>query len=387
MKRLVSCLMAALLVLVLSVPAYAYTADDLANKLYSGWSQTSSPSGLGGSWYAIVRQFLNSMSTDLSTVKTNSNVLVSKLELVNTYLSTISTKIQMIDTDTSNISTSLGSSSYGSVTYQMSQIRTLLTTISNASSAWTSSQATSVTNKVGTIDSNLSEAKNSLINSESWLNEIYNKSVTIDSDTSSISADVNSLFNGWILQQAGQYVNKNPRSWFGVVGLKINELNGYLVKDKINVTNFNDSDFGCMTWYKGVYATLYRLQQVLADDDDLQMRQDSEENKNVAKDAFLSYDSDTSVKPSDIGGLSNLGSGLRNNFDTGTVEASNLFDFWGSDNTFSWFTQETKDNMVNVSSSGSGARRARAQNDEPIYYSPYGEHMEEYERLMREGIK
>ena len=78
MKRLVSCLMAALLVLALSVPAYAYTADDLANKLYSGWSQTSSPSGLGGSWYAIVRQFLNSMSTDLSTVKTNSNVLVSK---------------------------------------------------------------------------------------------------------------------------------------------------------------------------------------------------------------------------------------------------------------------------------------------------------------------
>ena len=388
MKRLVSCLMAALLVLALSVPAYAYTADDLANKLYSGWSQTSSPSGLGGSWYAIVRQFLNSMSTDLSTVKTNSNVLVSKLELVNTYLSTISTKIQMIDTDTSNISTSLGSSSYGSVTYQMSQIRTLLTTISNASSAWTSSQATSVTNKVGTIDSNLSEAKDSLINSESWLNEIYNKSVTIDSDTSSINTDFHSLMSGWSLSQLpSRYINKNSPSWFGVVGYSVNEVYKKLTGEKINVTAMTDSDFGKSPWYKGVYGALYRLQQVLATDDDLQMRQDSEENKDAAKDAFLSYDSDTSVKPSDIGGLSNLGSGLRNNFDTGTVEASNLFDFWGSDNTFSWFTQETKNNMVNVSSSGSGARRARAQNDEPIYYSPYGEHMEEYERLMREGIK
>ena len=217
---------------------------------------------------------------------------------------------------------------------------------------------------------------------------IYNKSVTIDSDTSSIRTDVNSLFSGWSLNgNPAIYTNKTPGSWFGVVGLKVSELSNNLINSKVNVTNMTDTDFGHSTWYRGVYGSLYRLQQVLADDDDLQMRQDSEQNKNVAKDAFLSYDSDTSVKPSDIGGLSNLGSGLRNNFDTGTVEASNLFDFWGSDNTFSWFTQETKDNMVNVSSSGTGVRRARAQNDEPIYYSPYGEHMEEYERLMREGIK
>lgn len=393
MKRLVSCLMAALLVLALSVPAYAYTADDLANKLYSGWSQTSSPSGLGGSWYAIVRQFLNSMSTDLSTVKTNSDILVSKLGLVNTYLSTISTKIQSIDTDTSNISTSLGSSSYGSVTYQMSQIRTLLTTISNASSAWTSAQATTVTNKVGTIDSNLSEAKNSLINSESWLNEIYNKSVTIDSDTSSLLINSDDLKTGWFIYP--QLQRPSPKagyqnSWyFGVLQSLYNFREDFSLQkmNKSKIEANNDSNFSGLPFAEGVYSMLYRLQQVLADDDDLQMRQDSEENKDVAKDAFLSYDSDTSVKPSDIGGLSNLGSGLLNNFDTGTVEASNLFDFWGSDNTFSWFTQETKDNMVNVSSSGSGARRARAQNDEPIYYSPYGEHMEEYERLMREGIK
>lgn len=394
MKRLISFIIAVFLILSLSAPAYAYTADDLANKLYSGWSQTSSPSGLGGSWYAIVRQFLNSMSTDLSTVKTNSDILVSKLGLVNTYLSTISTKIQSIDTDTSNISTSLGSSSYGSVTYQMSQIRTLLTTISNASSAWTSSQATTVTNKVGTIDSNLSEAKDSLINSESWLNEIYNKSVTIDSDTSSLLINSDDLKTGWYiypqLQRPSSKEGYSGSWYFGVLQTVYNLHSSFSISrmNASRIKGFNDSTFAGQTFSEGVYAMLYRMQQVLADDDDLQMRQDSEENKNVAKDAFLSYDSDTSVKPSDIGGLSNLGSGLRNNFDTGTIAASNLFDFWGSDNTFSWFTQETKNNMVNVSSSGSGARRARAQNnDEPIYYSPYGEHMEEYERLMREGIK
>lgn len=375
MKRLVSCLMAALLVLALSVPAYAaYTADDLANKLYSGWSTTSTP--LSGSWYALVKSYLSGIDADLSL-----------------YLPYLSSLGHSTDGNASNTLVGLAKHFHSSLGYStdISGQATVLgylrgiynNSASSSSSAWTSSQATAVTNNTSSISSVVSAISDKLIH----LEPIYNNSVTIDSNVSSIKTDVGSLFNGWILQQAGQYVNKNPRSWFGVVGLKIDELNGYFLKDRINVSYMTDSDFGRNTWYKGVYGTLYRLQQVLATDDDLQMRQDSEENKDVAKDAFLSYDSDTSVKPSDIGGLSNLGSGLRNNFDTGMVEASNLFDFWGSDNTFSWFTQETKDNMVNVSSSGSGARRARAQNDEPVYYSPYGEHMAEYERLMREGIK
>lgn len=394
MKRLVSCLMAALLVFSLSLPAYAATADDLANKLYSGWTQTSSPTGVGSSWYAIVRQFLNSLDSNVSTIKTNSNSILSKLDsIINSYLHYIDSDTSNISTNSNSIVTALGSSSYGSVTYQMSQIRTLLTTISNASSAWTSSQASTVTDKISTIDSTLSESYTSLFNSESWLSEIYNNSVTIDSDTSSLRINSDDLKTGWFVYpqlQRPQAKAGYQGSWyFGVLQSLYNFRSDFSISNMTRgrVEGFTDSDFSHLTFSEGIYSMLYRMQQVLADDDDLQMRQDSEENKNVAKDSFLSYDSDTSVKPDDIGGLSNLGSGLRNNFDTGTVEASNLFDFWGSDNTFSWFTQETKDNMVNVSSSGSGSRRARAQNDEPIYYSPYGEHMEEYERLMREGIK
>lgn len=375
MKRLVSCLMAALLVLALSVPAYAYTADDLANKLYSGWSTTSTP--LSGSWYALVKSYLAGFDADLSL-----------------YLPYLSSLGHSTDGNASNTLVGLAKHFHSALGYStdiagqatvLGYLRGIYNnSASSSSSAWTSSQATAVTNNTSSISSVVSAISDKLI----YLEPIYDNSVTIDSNVSTINTDFHSLMSGWSLTQLqSQYINKNSPSWFGVVGYSVNEVYQKLTGQKINVTAMTDSDFGKSPWYKGVYGALYRLQQVLATDDDLQMRQDSEENKDTAKDAFLSYDSDTSVKPSDIGGLSNLGSGLRNNFDTGTVEASNLFDFWGSDNTFSWFTQETKDNMVNVSSSGSGARRARAQNDEPIYYSPYGEHMEEYERLMREGIK
>jgi hypothetical protein len=374
MKRIISVLMAALLVLVLSVPAYAaYTADDLANKLYSGWSTTSTP--LSGSWYALVKSYLSGIDADLSLYLPYLKNLGSSTDSDSSYTLVGTSKF---------LHNILGTTTYGSVTYQLSQIRTLLTTISNSSSAWTSAQASTVTSKVDSIDSILSEANSSLLNSESWLSEIYNYSVLNETNTSNFSSDFRSLMSGWSPSQLqSQYINKNSPSWFGVVGYSVNQLFGKLT-GKLKVSTMTDEDFGNAYWYKGVYGTLYRLQQVLATDDDLQMRQDSEENKNAAKEGFLSADSDTSVKSSDITGLSNLGSGLRSNFDTGTVEASNLFDFWGSDSTFSWFTQETKNNMVNVQTSEVATF---ALNDEPIYYSPYGEHMEEYERLMREGIK
>lgn len=343
MKRIISVLLAALLIFSLSVPAYAATIEDLLESI-NGYlanidDRVYAIANYTTTQLPVISQLLEQLFSVVSSYVEQSNVSLIYPKLQQLYL-----QFKAYDEDL-------------------------------------------MQNYIPSIDTGLTKCQEWLESLNGWASSIESDTSVIKTDTSVIKTDVDSLFNGWILQQAGQYVNKNPRSWFGVVGLKIDELNGYFVKDRINVSNMTDSDFGRNTWYKGVYGTLYRLQQVLATDDDLQMRQDSEENKDVAKDAFLSYDSDTSVKPSDIGGLSNLGSGLRNNFDTGTVEASNLFDFWGSDNTFSWFTQKTKDNMVNVSSSGSGARRARAQNDEPIYYSPYGEHMEEYERLMREGIK
>ena len=216
-----------------------------------------------------------------------------------------------------------------------------------------------------------------------WLESANGYLNTIDSSTTSIKTDVNSLFDGWALNgNPAIYTNKSPRSWFGVVGLKVSELSNGLVKSKADVTTMNDSNFGNAVWYKGVYGCLYRLQQVLADDSDLQMRQDTEENRDVFHNLFLNHsNSDAAVKPDQIISVSNLSVDLQTNFNT-EVDPLKLFDFLKDENPLAWFTQNCKDSMVSVSSSSS--RRA------PVASSPYGnyaaEHMQDYYNRL-EGAK
>lgn len=188
MKRFMCLLLAFSLLFCFSVPAYAYTSDDLANKLYSGWSDTSTP--LSGSWYALIKQYFSHLN--------------SKIDLWLPYLKNLGSS-----TDGDNAYTLVGTSKFlhnvlgnnlnGNISTQLYNIRTLLTTISNSSSAWNSSLVSSLIDKVTTIDSTLSESYNSFVNSESLLSEIYNNSVTIDSDTSSLLINSNDLKTGWYI--------------------------------------------------------------------------------------------------------------------------------------------------------------------------------------------
>lgn len=307
MKRIISFLIAALLVFSLSLPAYAATSDDLANKLYSGWSDTSTP--LSGSWYALIKQYFSHLN--------------SKIDLWLPYLKNLGSSTDS-DSSYTLVGTSkflhniLGNNTNGNISSQLYNIRTLLTTISNFSSAWTSSQASNVTDNTSLIKSVLSSISDKLIHIE----PIYNNSVTIDSNVS--------------------------------------DLTNSLVKSTFDVTTMNDSNFGNATWYSGVYGILYRLQQVLADDDDLQMRKDTESNRNSFKENFLDSSADNSVKVSDISSLSSLSTGLRNNFNTG-VSPSSLFNFLNDDGflgPFGWFSSYCKNSMVTISKSSSYALRA-----------------------------
>lgn len=344
MKRFMCLLLALSLLFCFSVSAYAYTADDLANKLYSGWSSTSTP--LSGSWYALVKSYLSSIDSDLTLYLPYLKNLGSSTDSDNSYTLVGTSKF---------LHNILGTTNYGSVTYQMSQIRTLLTTISNASTSWTSSQATTVTDKVGTIDSTLSDVYNSLATSESWLSEIYNNSVTINSDTSSLLINSNDLKIGWFaypqLQRPIAKAGYQGSWYFGVLQSLYNFRSDFSISNmtKGRVEGFTDSDFSHLTFSEGTYSMLYRLQQVLADDDDLQMRKDTEENRNAFKDNFLDSSADNSIKVSDITSVSSLSSGLKQNFDTG-VNPLSLFDFLSDESPFSWFTEECKNSMVSVSS-------------------------------------
>ena len=319
MKRIISLFMASLLVFSLSLPAYGATSDDLANKLYSGWSDTSTP--LRGSWYDLIKQYFSHLN--------------SKIDLWLPYLKNLGSS-----TDGDNAYTLVGTSKFlhnilgnnlnGNISTQLYNIRTLLTTISNSSSAWTSSQASTVTNNTSLINSVLSSISDKLIHIE----PIYNNSVTIDSNVS--------------------------------------DLTNSLVKSTFDVTNMNDSNFGNSTWYSGVYGILYRLQQVLADDEDLQMRKDTEENRNSFKQNFLDSSSNNSVKVSDISSLSSLSTNLKNYFHTG-VSPSTLFNFLDNGEftgPFGWFTDLCRSNMVTVSNSSSYALRSRSSSSCFDYVTP-----------------
>lgn len=318
MKRIISVFMAALLVFSLSLPVYAATSDDLANKLYSGWSDTSTP--LRGSWYDLIKQYFSHLN--------------SKIDLWLPYLKNLGSSTDS-DSSYTLVGTSkflhniLGNNLNGNISSQLYNIRTLLTTISNSSSAWTSSQASTVTDNTSLINSVLSSISDKLIHIE----PIYNNSVTIDSNVS--------------------------------------DLTNSLVKSTLDVTNMNDSNFGNTTWFNGVYGILYRLQQVLADDDDIQMRKDTESNRNSFKENFLDSSSNNSVKVSDISSLSSLSTDFKNRFNTG-VSPSSLFNFLDNKEPigpFGWFTQFCKNNMVTVPQS-SYALRARSSSSCIDYVTP-----------------
>lgn len=368
MKRFMCLLLAFCLLFCFSVPAYAYTADDLANKLYSGWSTTSTP--LSGSWYALVKSYLSNIGANLDLYLPYLKNLGSSTDSDNSYTLVGTSKF---------LHNILGNNLNGTISNQLYNIRTLLTSISNNNNAWTSLQASTVTDNTSSISSVVSSISDKLIH----LEPIYNNSVTIDSNVSAIKTDVNSLFSGWASSQNPNfYNNKTPTSWFGVVGLKVTELSNSLVKSKLNVTTMDDSNFGNSIWYKGVYGCLYRLQQVLADDSDLQMRQDTEENRDVFHNLFLNHsNSESAVKPDQIVSVSKLSVDLQTNFST-EVDPINLFNFLKDDNPFLWFTKYCKDSMISVPSSNS--RRA------PASSSPYGNYADErmqdyYNRL--EGVK
>lgn len=368
MKRIICLCLAFCLLFCFSVSAYAYTADDLANKLFSGWSTTSTP--LSGSWYALVKSYLSNIGANLDLYLPYLKNLGSSTDSDNSYTLVGTSKF---------LHNILGNNLNGTISNQLYNIRTLLTTISNSNSAWTSLQASTVTDNTSLINSVLSSISDKLIHLES----IYNNSVTIDSNVSSIKTDVNSLFSAWApVQNPHLYNNKSPTSWFGVVGLKISDLSNNLVNSNVDVTTMDDSNFGRSIWYKGVYGCLYRLQQVLADDSDLQMRQDTEENRTVFHDLFLNFNnSESAVKPDQLISVSNLSTGLQSNFDT-EVDPLKLFDFLKDENPMAWFTQKCKDSMVSVPSSNS--RRA------PSVSSPYGdyaaEHIQDYYNKL-EGVK
>lgn len=123
-------------------------------------------------------------------------------------------------------------------------------------------------------------------------------------DLSSFSSrnhdDLQFIFNGFFAKQESVlgYINGQP--YYSPSGLAY----------AIGRTWFNLSTDGIDAWLgeRTLYSRLMQLQEVLASDDDLQLKKDNKANEDAATDAFVNGNSSkTSLGPGDIGNLKDVG--------------------------------------------------------------------------------
>lgn len=112
--------------------------------------------------------------------------------------------------------------------------------------------------------------------------------------------DLQFIFNGFFVKQESVlgYINGQP--YYSPSGLAY----------AIGRTWFNLSTDGTDAWLgeRTLYSRLKQLQEVLASDDDLQLKKDNKANEDAATDAFVNGNSSkTSLGPGDIGNLKDVG--------------------------------------------------------------------------------
>ena len=97
-------------------------------------------------------------------------------------------------------------------------------------------------------------------------------------------------------------------------------------------------------WLDAIEKNSGNLAFMFASPEDVAAKGDSSSNLGAATDEMLSPDADASVKVSDIKSMSSISSGLKKYGDTG-VSIGDMFGSLGDDSVFSFFSQETADNL------------------------------------------
>lgn len=152
---------------------------------------------------------------------------------------------------------------------------------------------------------NISARSTDLLNK---LNEVYNRQgqmqIAITNHIDSASAlnhdDLRFIFNGFFAKQESVLGYLNGQPYYSPSGLAY----------AIGRTWFNLSTDGTDAWLseRTLYSRFKQLQEVLASDDDLQLKQDNKSNEDAATDAFVNGNSSkTSLGPGDIGNLKDVG--------------------------------------------------------------------------------
>lgn len=92
-------------------------------------------------------------------------------------------------------------------------------------------------------------------------------------------------------------------------------------------------------WLSKIQAPVARLSYVLASDERLEAQQAAAANEEAVVDNFIDSTGNGSASPSDIGSISDLSSGYKDNFGS-DASISGIFNIFNSNN-MGWFSQET----------------------------------------------
>lgn len=105
---------------------------------------------------------------------------------------------------------------------------------------------------------------------------------------------------------------------------------------------------GLYYWLSNIQNPVARLSYVLASDERIDAQKKAADNEQAVVDNFIDSNGDGSASTSDIGSMSNLSSGYKQNFGS-DASVSGIFNIFDSNN-MGWFSQETKNQLDTTTS-------------------------------------
>lgn len=146
-----------------------------------------------------------------------------------------------------------------------------------------------ISSSLGTIDSHISSGFELSHNDLTSLLSFFDETFT--TQWSGPESEYSNAYRFYLYD----YDSGQMRKWLSLGGLI----------DTINANFTSDSGFFSSPT---LYKLVHQLQQVLASDDDLKLKQDNKANEDAATDAFVNgFSSKTSLGPGDIGNLKDVG--------------------------------------------------------------------------------
>lgn len=215
-----------------------------------------------------------------------------------------------------------------------------------------------VASSVTAFGADVNDVYNLLNNTtNSYLNTIKNSNAQIESYSSNIYSKVNSmqsLMNTYLpsLLTISNHIGgiENTLNYISDVGF---ESNG-IIFTSVNSTASNTSNIASYSFsiLSGLTATLpdikssvVQLQQVLASDEDLAIRQDQASRVDAISDDFLSSSGDASVSLGDIGSAKDSVTNIKDSL-SGGASQSQLWTVLGSgSDAWSWFSQSVANDL------------------------------------------